>query len=132
MYRLSILKKLEKIAIPAAATIAITVGAVAGFVQIRQRTALRKKWFVPTAIIITVVLAGFIGAVVERVVDSQPRLQCLNGTYAGDNGAITCRAVLATSIPNGAVARCNDNTYSFNRDTASLCSRHGGVQATLK
>lgn len=123
---------LQKVVTSTVVGAALMSGTISGLVQIRQRNLRRKKWLVPITVLVLIIIAGLIGATVERVVDSQPQLQCLNGTYAGTDGKLTCRAVLATSIPAGASARCNDNTYSFNRSSASLCSRHGGVQAALK
>ncbi len=33
--------------------------------------------------------------------------------------------------PDGATAKCRDNTYSFSRSHRGTCSRHGGVMAWL-
>ncbi|KAA2236957.1 DUF3761 domain-containing protein [Salinarimonas soli] len=35
-------------------------------------------------------------------------------------------------VPEGATARCRDDTYSFSHSRSGTCSRHGGVSAWLR
>lgn len=36
------------------------------------------------------------------------------------------------SVPDGATARCGDNSYSFSHSRTGTCSRHGGVAGWLR
>jgi uncharacterized membrane protein len=110
---------------------AVVAGTITGLVQFHERTVHRKKWAIPRVIVILLIVAGFVGAIVERVIDAQPSLRCINGSSVGVGANSQCSAILSTTVTPGAVARCNDNTYSFSHDVSNRCSRHGGVRTTL-
>jgi len=57
--------------------------------------------------------------------------ECTNGTYENSSGNTVCRPEESSTVPAGATARCNDDTYSFSEHRSGTCSYHGGVAEWL-
>jgi hypothetical protein len=56
-----------------------------------------------------------------------------HGSYSNSDGKTVHSPAHTKSdnAPEGATARCRDNSYSFSQHRRGTCSRHGGVMAWL-
>jgi membrane-bound ClpP family serine protease len=101
--------------------------------QAAKREGHRPKYFGVTgkqfvlATFLLVIVAGIITVVIVLLTDDQTVAK-----FAYDWLSIPTGGSVQESRPSGAMAKCQDGTYSFSSNRSGTCSHHGGVATWLK